>query len=355
MQLKIGDLAKRAGLTVRALHHYDAINLLSPSVRAAGGARLYGQSDVIRLHRIQALKQMGYALSDIHLALNDVLLKPVDILLRQVKVLETQAEHATTLARRLKHVANNMEQEGETAKTDWLDLLEMMTIYSRHLTQDEISAMQRPDQKAMQLQEHQWKTLVSEVANAMQQAIAQNSPRAQGLAWRWVRLVISMTNNNAELAGKLKSLQEQEARAQEILGIDTAMFHWIGAAIAHARIALFSKHLSTRQLAEVRKRQLTTSGHMDAWPCLVAQVRAQLKAGASCKAKPMQQLARRWNQLFLESYCGDDKSLEIKVRQAFAAEPDLSLGVGVDQELMDYVHAAIKVMRNKDQCDSPTK
>ncbi|WP_154731562.1 MerR family DNA-binding transcriptional regulator, partial [Burkholderia pseudomallei] len=31
MLLKIGELAKRSGLTVRALHHYDAIGLLKPS------------------------------------------------------------------------------------------------------------------------------------------------------------------------------------------------------------------------------------------------------------------------------------------------------------------------------------
>ncbi|MDW9246612.1 merR regulatory family protein [Burkholderia cepacia] len=42
MRLKIGDLAKKAGLSVRALHHYDAIGLLSPSQRTEGGARLYG-------------------------------------------------------------------------------------------------------------------------------------------------------------------------------------------------------------------------------------------------------------------------------------------------------------------------
>ncbi|WP_232443212.1 MerR family transcriptional regulator [Burkholderia ubonensis] len=63
MALKIGELAKRAGLTVRALHHYDAIGLLSPSARSDGGSRQYSHDDVIR--RIQALKHLGCSLSDI--------------------------------------------------------------------------------------------------------------------------------------------------------------------------------------------------------------------------------------------------------------------------------------------------
>jgi DNA-binding transcriptional MerR regulator len=59
MKLKIGELAKRAGLSVRTLHHYDALGLLCPSERTVGGARLYGHQDFRRLHRIQVLKRVG--------------------------------------------------------------------------------------------------------------------------------------------------------------------------------------------------------------------------------------------------------------------------------------------------------
>ncbi|SAK52678.1 MerR family transcriptional regulator [Caballeronia temeraria] len=34
MLLRVGELAKKSGLTVRTLHHYDAIGLLTPSARA---------------------------------------------------------------------------------------------------------------------------------------------------------------------------------------------------------------------------------------------------------------------------------------------------------------------------------
>jgi DNA-binding transcriptional MerR regulator len=47
--LKVGELAQRAGLTVRALHHYDAIGLLKPSLHTEAGYRLYTAGDVARL------------------------------------------------------------------------------------------------------------------------------------------------------------------------------------------------------------------------------------------------------------------------------------------------------------------
>jgi DNA-binding transcriptional MerR regulator len=65
MLLKIGDLAKRTGLTVRALHHYDSIKLLTPSARSDAGYRLYNHADIARLHQIVALRQFGLSLADI--------------------------------------------------------------------------------------------------------------------------------------------------------------------------------------------------------------------------------------------------------------------------------------------------
>lgn len=65
MSLKVGELAKRCGLTVRTLHHYDQIGLLRPSARSGSGYRLYGRSDIARLHQIQVLRKLGLSLAEI--------------------------------------------------------------------------------------------------------------------------------------------------------------------------------------------------------------------------------------------------------------------------------------------------
>ena len=62
---KVGELAERTGLSVRALHHYDALELLSPSGRTdsahGSGHRLYTAADVARLQQILSLKLSGLA------------------------------------------------------------------------------------------------------------------------------------------------------------------------------------------------------------------------------------------------------------------------------------------------------
>ena len=62
---KIGELAKATGLTVRTLHHYDEIGLLTPSERTQAGYRLYGEQDVERLYEIRALRDLGIPLGEI--------------------------------------------------------------------------------------------------------------------------------------------------------------------------------------------------------------------------------------------------------------------------------------------------
>lgn len=62
---KVGELATEAGLTVRALHHYDRIGLVCPARRNNAGHRLYTEADVERLYQVLALRQLGLGLDQI--------------------------------------------------------------------------------------------------------------------------------------------------------------------------------------------------------------------------------------------------------------------------------------------------
>ena len=63
--MKVGELTKRTGLTVRTLHHYDEIGLLAPAERTSSGHRLYGETELRRLQEIVSLKSVGLPLREI--------------------------------------------------------------------------------------------------------------------------------------------------------------------------------------------------------------------------------------------------------------------------------------------------
>ena len=60
--LRVGDLARRTGKTVRAIHLYEELGLLKPAARTRGGFRLYEQSAADRVRWIDLLHDLGFSL-----------------------------------------------------------------------------------------------------------------------------------------------------------------------------------------------------------------------------------------------------------------------------------------------------
>lgn len=69
--LTVGQVSTRLAVTVRALHHWDEIGLAQPSLRTAAGYRVYTASDLERLNRIVAYREIGLGLDKIRAILDD--------------------------------------------------------------------------------------------------------------------------------------------------------------------------------------------------------------------------------------------------------------------------------------------
>jgi len=61
----VGEVARLARISVRTLHHYDGIGLLTPSARSAGGYRLYSECDLDRLRRVLFYRELEFGLDQI--------------------------------------------------------------------------------------------------------------------------------------------------------------------------------------------------------------------------------------------------------------------------------------------------
>ncbi len=60
MSYSVGQVADLAGVTIRTLHHYDGIGLLSHSERSAAGYRIYEEPDLERLQQILFYRELGF-------------------------------------------------------------------------------------------------------------------------------------------------------------------------------------------------------------------------------------------------------------------------------------------------------
>ncbi len=95
--LTVGRLAELAGVTVRTLHHYDEIGLVTPSGRTAAGYRVYAAADVERLRQVLTYRRLGFGLREITELVGDPDADPVAHLRRQRELLVGQREHAIAL------------------------------------------------------------------------------------------------------------------------------------------------------------------------------------------------------------------------------------------------------------------
>ncbi|NYJ05701.1 MerR family transcriptional regulator [Petropleomorpha daqingensis] len=104
--MNVGEVAALAGVTVRTLHHYDRIGLLSPSERTPAGYRRYTPSDLDRLHQVLVYRELGFPLEEIATLLDDPAADPVAHLRRQLALLRDRLD-------RMRAVVAAVEKEME--------------------------------------------------------------------------------------------------------------------------------------------------------------------------------------------------------------------------------------------------
>lgn len=124
--LQVGELAHCAGLTVRALHYYDAIGLLSPSTRAPSGYRVYSGNDIVRLYRIQALRRFGLGLPDIAACLDDDRASSRHVLARHIEMIGQQVQRTEQLRAHLIGLHGQLESGTSPTTQEWKTALHLL-------------------------------------------------------------------------------------------------------------------------------------------------------------------------------------------------------------------------------------
>lgn len=109
MGYSVGQVAGFAGVTVRTLHHYDEIGLLSPSGRSHAGHRRYDDADLDRLQRVLFYRELGFPLDEVAVLLDDPESDPREHLRRQHTLLSDRIA-------RLQQMATAVENAMEAQK-----------------------------------------------------------------------------------------------------------------------------------------------------------------------------------------------------------------------------------------------
>jgi DNA-binding transcriptional MerR regulator len=188
--LKVGELARRTGLTIRTLHHYDEIGLLRPSLHTGAGHRLYTAGDIARLQQVLSLRQLGFTLEEVKGCLDRPGFSPLELIRAHVARLREQIELQRGLCVRLEALAGLFRTAGEVPADEFLRTIEVMTMIEKLYTPEQMKQFEEVGKlvgpEEIKAVEEGWAALLPEVRANLHLDPA--SPQAQELGRRWEEL-----------------------------------------------------------------------------------------------------------------------------------------------------------------------
>jgi len=159
--LKIGEFAKRSGVTVKTLLHYDKIGLLQPSLKTQAGYRIYCDEDFIKLQQIITLKFIGLPLEEIKQLINEKNQNIENIISVQTRALEEKKKHIETVITALN------KAEKQIQNNSFLEVQQLIDIIK--ITNMETRAKQRFNDASKQYvtDSYHWRSKTAELINEL--------------------------------------------------------------------------------------------------------------------------------------------------------------------------------------------
>lgn len=229
----VGELAAATGLTVRTLHHYDEIGLVSPSERTHAGHRRYTEADIRRLYRVRALRSIGLSLDTIAATLaegdRDALRS---VLVDQLAHLDAQARRMNDLRAQVQHLLERMNTVADPGEV--LTILETMQMIESYYTPDQLEYLAKRREElgedAIKEVEQAWPQVISAMKEHQAAGTPVYDPDVQALAARWFELVEAFTGGDAgirESVGKMWKEQGDTLNQQFDTGLSPELMEYV--------------------------------------------------------------------------------------------------------------------------------
>jgi len=179
----VSQVAKMAGVSVRALHHYDQIGLLKPSARTGAGYRLYGEPELLRLQQILFFKELDMPLGEVRQILDDPGFDQMAALEHHRQLLHRRMERLKRLLKTIDRTIDKLTEDDMTLTDE--ELYEGFTTEQIERYKREAREMSGPaqveesEQRVKKMSRAEWKAVGAE-GEAVTTALAALADREPG-------------------------------------------------------------------------------------------------------------------------------------------------------------------------------
>lgn len=226
LALKVAAVARRTGVSVRTLHYYEEIGLLSPSARTASGHRLYTQREIQRLQQIRSLQQLGMGLSEISECFKEGRIDAKGVVRDHLDRVRNEVSALGRLEVLLARILTLLDEDGhddDSTTETFLKTVETITMLEKYFT---------PEQQK-QLHDHQARgvetvtPVIQDLQKALDSGVAPDSPAASVLVQRWGEALDEVTGGDQAMIESIKRMLHAEQPARESHGISEPLFAYM--------------------------------------------------------------------------------------------------------------------------------
>lgn len=212
--LKIGEIAKATGLTVRTLHHYDDIGLLTPSQRSDAGYRLYTHEDLMQLQKIKSLQQLGFTLEEIrdlvHQATNSLSV----IIKEHISNMSDNIKQQQLLLKKLQLISDKLDVQESPTIEQLTDTLKSIVMHEKYYTPEQMEKLAQRrkvvGEDAIKSAEDEWKTIFKALKKLQKDGESASCEQTQKLAMRSLRLINMFTGGESNIEYSLQNMLHDE-------------------------------------------------------------------------------------------------------------------------------------------------
>ena len=218
--MTVGEVAKKMGLTVRALQYYDREGLFGPSCISEGGRRLYNDKDIVKLHQILTLKSLGFSFNEIKSRLTsiDTPQKVIEALTEQSNVIQTQINTLTQSLQAINLLKNEIEQMQVVDFSKYADIiinLQMGNKYYgliKHFDDKMLDYCHKKFDKDTGIAFiNKFNVLVGKIEKCVESCISPDSEQGQTIAKEFWGLITEFTNGDMSILSQLMNFGNAQA------------------------------------------------------------------------------------------------------------------------------------------------
>jgi MerR family transcriptional regulator, thiopeptide resistance regulator len=218
--LKVGELAKRTGLTIRTLHHYDEIGLLKPSLHTESGHRLYTAGDIARLQQVISLRQLGFSLEEVGACLQREDFSPLEVIQLHIQRLREQIDFQRKLCERLETLAEHFRSSRgtrgaeEVSADEFLKTIEVMTMVENYYTPQQLEYLKKRREQlgddAVKEGQAGWAQLYDDYRAEMKKGTDPADPKFKEFKKRQEDLIAAFTGGDQGIEQSLNRLWKEQ-------------------------------------------------------------------------------------------------------------------------------------------------